>query len=141
MLRVRPEPRINDKVQRILHLLNHTKTGDWYLYQDHTEIRVYGCELAPYKLPKYLLVRMFSLEYIRQMINSDHIHFVSLKKKATAQNQRADWVLHLQQSKYRGRSRQAAEGNEILHEFDMALRSMWDHLRDEDKKHKDLICP
>jgi hypothetical protein len=77
----RPEPRINDEVQRILHLSNHTKTGDWYLYQDHTEIRVYGCELAPYKLPKYLLVRMFSLEYIRQMINSDGIHFVSLKKK------------------------------------------------------------
>jgi hypothetical protein len=44
-------------------------------------IRVYRCELAPYKLPKYLPVRIFSLEYIRQMINSDDIHFVSLKKK------------------------------------------------------------
>jgi hypothetical protein len=55
--------------------------GDWYLYQDHTEIRVYGCELDPYKLPKYLPVRIFALEYIRQMINSDDIHFVSLKKK------------------------------------------------------------
>jgi hypothetical protein len=58
-----------------------TKTGDWYLYQNHTEIRVYGCELAPYKLPRYLPVRIFFLEYIRQMINSDDIHFVSLKKK------------------------------------------------------------
>jgi hypothetical protein len=37
--------------------------------------------LAPYKLPKYLPVRFFSLEYIRQIINSDDIHFVSLKKK------------------------------------------------------------
>ena len=55
--------------------------GDWYLYQNHTEIRVYGCELAPYKMPKYFLVRIFALEYIRQMINSDDIHFVSLKKK------------------------------------------------------------
>jgi hypothetical protein len=81
MLSGRPEPRINDEVQRILHLSDHTKTGDWYLYQNHTEIRVYGCELAPYKLPKYLPVRIFSLEYIRQMINSDDIHFVSLKKK------------------------------------------------------------
>jgi hypothetical protein len=65
MLSDRPEPRINDEVQRILHLSDHTKTGDWYLYQNHTEIRVYGCELAPYKLPKYLPVIVFSLEYIR----------------------------------------------------------------------------
>jgi hypothetical protein len=51
------------------------------LYQNYTEIIVYGCELAPYKLPKYFLVRIFALEYIRQIINSDGIHFVSLKKK------------------------------------------------------------
>jgi hypothetical protein len=81
MLGGKPEPRINDEVQRILHLSDNTKTGDWYLYQDYTEIRVYGCDLAPYKLPKYLPVRIFSLEYIRQIINSDDIHFVSLKKK------------------------------------------------------------
>jgi hypothetical protein len=81
MLSGRPEPKINDEVQRILHLSDHTRTGDWYLYQNHTENRVDGCELAPYKLPKYLPVRNFSLEYIRKMINSDDIHFVSLKKK------------------------------------------------------------
>jgi hypothetical protein len=77
----RPEPRINEEIQRILHLSDLAKMGDWYLYQDHTEIRVYGCELAPYKLPKYLPVRIFCLEYIRQMINSNDIHFVSLKRK------------------------------------------------------------
>jgi len=81
MLSGRPEPRINEEIQRISHLLDLGKMGDWYLYQNYTEIRVYGCELAPYKLPKYFPVRIFSLEYIRQMINSDDIHFVSLKKK------------------------------------------------------------
>jgi hypothetical protein len=81
MLSGRPKPRINEEIQRILHLSDLEKTGDWYLYQNHIEIRVYGCELAPYKLPKYLVVRIFALEYIRQMINSDDIHFVSLKKK------------------------------------------------------------
>jgi hypothetical protein len=40
MLSGRPEPRINDEVQRILHLSDNTKMGDWYLYQDYTEIRV-----------------------------------------------------------------------------------------------------
>ena len=81
MLSGRPKPRINEEIQRILHLSYLEKMGDWYLYQVHTEIRVYGCELAPYKLPMYFPVRIFSLEYIRQMINSDDIHFVSLKKK------------------------------------------------------------
>jgi hypothetical protein len=81
MLNDKPEPKINEEVQRILHLSDHTKTGDWYLYQDHPEIRVYGCDLAPYKLPKYLPVRIFSPKYIRHMINLDDIHFVYLKKK------------------------------------------------------------
>jgi hypothetical protein len=81
MLSGMPEPRINDEVQRILHLSDNVKTGDWYLCQNHTEIRVFGCELAPYKLPRYVPVRIFALEYIRQIMNSDDIHFVSLKKK------------------------------------------------------------
>ena len=37
--------------------------------------------MAPYKLPRYLPVQIFSLEYIKQMINSDDIHFVAFKKK------------------------------------------------------------
>jgi hypothetical protein len=31
MLGSRLEPQINDEVQRILHLSNNTKIGDWYL--------------------------------------------------------------------------------------------------------------
>jgi hypothetical protein len=58
MLSGRPEPRINEEIQRVLHLSDLAKTGDWFLYQNHTEIRVYGCELAPYKLPKYVPVRI-----------------------------------------------------------------------------------
>jgi hypothetical protein len=76
-----PEPRVNDEVRRVLHLSENTKTGDWYLYKNHSEIRVYGCELAPFKLPKYIPVRIFALEYIRQIMNSDDVHFVSIKKK------------------------------------------------------------
>ena len=45
------------------------------------EIKIFGCELAPYKLPRYVPVRVFALEYIRHIMNSDDIHFVSLKKK------------------------------------------------------------
>jgi hypothetical protein len=45
------------------------------------EIKIYECDLAPYKLPRYVPIRIFTLEYIRQMINSDDINFVTLKKK------------------------------------------------------------
>jgi hypothetical protein len=76
------EPRVSEEIQKVLHLTDQAKTGDWYLYQNYTEIRVYGCELPPYKLPKYLPMRIFALEYIRQMINSDEIHFVAAKKKS-----------------------------------------------------------
>jgi hypothetical protein len=51
------------------------------MYQNHSEIRVYGCELASYKLLRYIPVRIFALEYIRQIMNFDDIHFVSFKKK------------------------------------------------------------
>jgi hypothetical protein len=81
MLNNRTKPIINEEVQRILHFSELAKTRDWYLYQNHTKINVYGCELPPYNLPKYLLVRIFSLKYIRQMINYDDIHFVAFKKK------------------------------------------------------------
>jgi hypothetical protein len=61
MLSRRMEPRINEELQRILHLSELAKIGDWYFYQNHTKIIVYGCEFPPYKLPKYLPVRIFTL--------------------------------------------------------------------------------
>jgi len=81
MLSGRTETRINEEIQIILHLSDLAKTGDWYLYRDHTEIMVYGCELPPYKLLKYFPVKIFTLEYIREMINLIEIHFVAFKKK------------------------------------------------------------
>ena len=62
-------------------MAKNSKVGDWYLYQNHTEIRIYGYELAPYKFPKYLPMRIFSLEYFRQIISSDEIHFIDYRKK------------------------------------------------------------
>jgi len=72
---------INEEIKKVLHLSNQSKIGDWYLYQNHTKIKVYGSHLVPYKLPKYLPMRLFALEYIRQILNSDEIHFLSAKNK------------------------------------------------------------
>ena len=80
MLKGSPPPRISLEIKRVLQLSKQSKVGDWYLHQKHTEIRIYGCQLAPYKLPKYLSMRLFSLEYYRQIMNSDEINFVSAKK-------------------------------------------------------------
>lgn len=76
------EIKISEEIQKKFHLTQQTQTGDWYLYENYTEIRVFGCELPPFKLPKYLPMRIFSLEYIRQMINMEQIHFTSAKKKS-----------------------------------------------------------
>ena len=58
MLKNAEQPRINDEMNKILQLSKQTRTGDWYLYEKHTEIRVFGSNLLPYKLPKYVPMRV-----------------------------------------------------------------------------------
>jgi len=77
-----PPPRISGDIKSTLHLSRQYKIGDWYLYLNHTEIRIYGCELCPFKLPRYVLMRLFALEYFRKLINADLTHFCNAKKKA-----------------------------------------------------------
>ena len=42
-------------------------------------IRVYGYEHQPYRLPSFLTPRVFSLEVLRQRLQSDELHFSSKK--------------------------------------------------------------
>lgn len=70
------QPRIIIEIKRILQLEKNSKVGYWYLYQNHIEIRIYGCELPPYKLHKYLLMRIFSLEYFRQIVSANDVNFL-----------------------------------------------------------------
>ena len=74
-------PRISEEMKKILQLSEQSKVGDWYLYEKYTEIRVFGTNLLPYKLPKHPPMRIFALEYIRQILNSDSINFMEAKKK------------------------------------------------------------
>ena len=75
------QPRISNEIKKVLQLSEHNRTVDWYLYQNHTEIIVYGSSLIPYKLLKYLPMRLFVLEYIRKILNSNAINFLIAKKK------------------------------------------------------------
>ena len=54
-------------------------TGDWFLFEDYTEIRVYGAEVAPYWLPVFPVIRVYALEYIRQALKADQLHFFPTK--------------------------------------------------------------
>ena len=46
-------------------------------------IRVYGSEHQPYRLPAFLMPRIFSLEVLRQILHSDELHFSSKKQTST----------------------------------------------------------
>jgi hypothetical protein len=74
-------PRISPQVKSLLHESSETKLGDWYLFQEYIEIRVYGAEICPFRLPKFFTLRIFSLEFIRQSLDSDNIHFIPRKKR------------------------------------------------------------
>ena len=76
LLRSITEPRINEDIKRIFHLSDQAKIGDWYLYHKYTNMRVYDCEFSTYKLPKFLPMRIFALEYIRKMLNANEDHLV-----------------------------------------------------------------
>lgn len=80
-----PPPRIGPDIW-VLHLSKQYKVGDWYLYHKYIEIRIYGYEFPPYKLLKYLPMRLFALEYYRKIIKSNEVHFVKGKKKGVAQD-------------------------------------------------------
>lgn len=82
LLSTDPPPRLTAEMQRILHLSKGYSISDWYYYQYHTVIRIYGCELAPHRLPKYVPMRLFALEYYRKFNSADLTHFYGARKKA-----------------------------------------------------------
>ena len=47
--------------KRLFQFILDSSYGDWLLFEDHTEIRIYGCELPPNQLPALLTPRFFIL--------------------------------------------------------------------------------
>lgn len=56
------------------------KFGDWFVFEEHSEIRLYGASVEPYRLPIFVPMRLFILEFIRKILNVDQVHFVPMKK-------------------------------------------------------------
>jgi hypothetical protein len=68
-------PRMFPEFKRMIQLRKDTILGDWYLDEDQTVIRLYVFEEEPYKSLAFLTPMIFSLEYIRQRLHYDHLHF------------------------------------------------------------------
>ena len=115
-----PPPRLTDEMQRILQLSKAYNIGDWYFYQHHTVIRIYGCELAPYRLPRYVPMRLFSLEYFRQFGNADMVHFHSENKKVQlkVRNRLGPFI-------YNKREEAWQESNTILKCLELQTSFLW----------------
>lgn len=81
LLSADPPPRLTVEMKRILHLLKGYNIRGWYYYQNHTVIRIYGCELAPYRVPKYVPMRLFALEYYWKFNSAYITHFYGARKR------------------------------------------------------------
>ena len=68
------------KAQEFLQLRPNCKFGYWFVFEDYSEIRLYGVSIEPYRLPTFVPMRFFALEFIRQSLNVDQVHFLPMKK-------------------------------------------------------------
>lgn len=60
--------------------LNSKPTGDWFLFNNHTIIKVYAFSGSPYVLPTFLTSRIFEFEFTRQRLHFETEHFIDYKK-------------------------------------------------------------
>ena len=65
----------------MLQLSEDDCVGDSYLFEDHIELRIYGCKLPPFHLLVFMPMRIFVLEFMRQSLKSVQIHFFPAKKR------------------------------------------------------------
>lgn len=73
-------PTFLPKAQEFLQLSKDVRCGDWFIFEEHVEIRLYGASVKPYRLPKFVPMRLFALEFMKESLNVDQVHFVPMKK-------------------------------------------------------------
>jgi hypothetical protein len=72
-------PRVTDMRRTSLQMGSEI-TGDWFLYAEYIEIRLYGFTRNPFLLPAFLTNMIFSLEFARQKIHTEKENFLNIKK-------------------------------------------------------------
>ena len=76
-------PRVSEELRNHLQLSPTTKIGEWYLFENHTIIRVYGFEVEQCLLPLLLTPIMYAFEYIRHRFASHFRYFGKFEKAIT----------------------------------------------------------
>ena len=50
------------------------------MFEDHIKITVYGAKAPPYHPLVFISMRIFTLEFIYQVLSADQAHFMPMKK-------------------------------------------------------------
>ena len=73
-------PKVLPVMKELLQFSLDKRMGDWFLFEEHTVIRIYGFTHKPCILPAFITPRVFALELIRPKLIVEHEHFISFKK-------------------------------------------------------------
>lgn len=73
-------PRVTEEMRKGLQLKKGKATGDWFLYQGSTLIGVYDFQGFSYVLPAFLTPIIFYLEFARQILSLEELHFMRAHK-------------------------------------------------------------
>jgi hypothetical protein len=68
-------PRMPVSYQQKLQLHPSLRVGDCFIFKEFTIVIFFGFELEPYQLPIYIPTIFFALEYCRQRLMIDQLHF------------------------------------------------------------------
>ena len=75
-------PRVLEEMKSMMQSSPDDRIEDWFLYKDFTVLRKYCFTGEPYRLPAFLIPRIFALEYMRQRVHAEEEHFGAFKKSS-----------------------------------------------------------
>ena len=81
MMLAKDPKRMLDYIRAYVNISPYHKKEDEFLGHYFIVIIIYGTTSPLYRLPNITTLRMFVLEYIKQLVDIDKIHFLISKKK------------------------------------------------------------
>ena len=75
--------RITKEGKELLHFSPNTRVGYWFLFEEHTVLRIYEFEGEPYKFHTFITMRFVIMEYVRKIPMSNEIHFKNFRQHKT----------------------------------------------------------
>ena len=76
-------PNIYSGLKKALQLIPNTRIGDWYLFENHKNLRIYGFKEEPYLIETFFNPRIYALEFVIQSFSIDYYYFSKYNKPIT----------------------------------------------------------